>query len=68
MISTGTLSIIVTISLFFIAQLIGNIVILAKLATRVTRIETHLIHLMQERGVTLWSNEQPPGYQEGNSQ
>ena len=58
------LTLIVTVVLFLLGQLFANIVVLAKINTRVTRVETHIIHLMQHKNIDLWKHEQPPGYEE----
>jgi hypothetical protein len=54
----------VTTVLFLLGQLFANIVVLAKLNTRITRVETHLIHLMQNQQLKLWAKEMPEGYKE----
>ncbi len=50
------LTLIVTVILFLIGQVIANIVVLAKINTRVTRVETHIIHLMQHKKTSTCGN------------
>lgn len=64
---SNLITLIVTTVLFLLGQLFANIVVLAKLNTRITRVETHLIHLMQDRQLKLWAKEQPPDYDEVTS-
>lgn len=67
MMDGNLLTLIVTVVLFLIGQLAGNIIVLAKLNTRITRVETHLIHLMKAENIHLWPKEQPPNYDENAS-
>ena len=45
--TVGLLTLIVTVVLFLLGQLLVNIAVLSKLNTRVTRIETHMTHVLR---------------------
>lgn len=49
-----------TVIIFLVGQLAANISVLSKFNTRLTRVETHILHLMREHNIELWKNELPP--------
>ena len=63
----ATFTLIVTVVLFLLGQLLINITYLSKLNTRITRVETHLVHLLKMYQAKLSKHMNRPPHDHGDA-